>query len=741
MKRVILTAFFAFALIQNVFASTTKSQDTFFETDEIVYDKNTGVFTSVGYTDVNYNKNNLKTKTLEFNTNTNEISAKGSIDITNPDGTMTSENMVINTENNNATIGKTDVKFGENSYASSKSAEMVGKDEIVLHNVEYTACKEGLNNCGKTPTWKIGANKITHDTTDGSLVYTNALLYMFDVPVFYLPYLVSYTPQVKNKSGLLFPSFGTSSNLGYVAQIPVFFKINPYNDMTITPMFTSKKGTVLITEYRTNQDYFQSVTNASFKTAEDEGKKRWYLKTKNYFEINDVWRGIVNVERTSDDTYLRLYNFDSDNPWLSSQIGIEGAYNRSYLTANTYFYQDLRNLVDGYTPKVLPIIDYRRVSEPNSIGGYWNLNLNTSHIIKDYKSSGSTNETNFRTSSILKYSQPFKTDNGHLFDLTLGARGDLYILDDIHNTNEYGETGYYSGTKHRGELSADLMWKYPLYRSYNNRTEILQPVVQVITSNKQSGDPEIPNMDSKYMELETENLFSSDRFSGYDVFESGTRVNYGLNFIQNYNNNQKLSLFIGQNYNIDVPDDIYLENSGLANTKGASDIVASVTYSPSDLFRLKYKTRMDHENFRIYRNDVNFYVGPRALNLTINYVYLRNMFIEDDLPVRKDEINTYLSSQLTHNWRIFAGNRYDLYQNRDINIIGGVVYENDCFKFALNVINEFTRDRDYVGDKAVYFSLSFKTLGTVSSSFGVGSSSGSDSASASGAGENASISN
>ena len=223
------------------------------------------------------------------------------------------------------------------------------------------------------------------------------------------------------------------------------------------------------------------------------------------------------------------------------------------------------------------------------------------------------------------------------------------------------------------------------------------------------------------MELEVENLFSDDRFSGYDIFESGTRVNYGLNFVQNYDNNQNVSFFIGQNFNIDVPDDIYLENSGLKNSSGASDIVANLSYSPSPFLRLQYKTRMNNTDFKINRNDVNLYVGSRALNLTVNYVYLRNMYIEDELSVRKDEINTYLSSQLTNKWRVFVGNRYDLYQNRDINILGGIVYENDCFKFALNVINEFTRDRDYVGDKAVYFSLSFKTLGTVSSSFGLGS--------------------
>ena len=719
MKSLLLSILFTFLLSINVFADT-KKQDTFVETEEIIYDKNTGIFTSVGYTDIDYNENKLKTKTLEFDTNTNEIIAKGDIDVNNKDGKMTTEDMVINTKSENATIGKTDMSFGENSYVSSKSAEMITKDKIILHDVEYTACKEGLSGCGDSPTWKIGAKKIKHDTQDNSLTYSNALLYLFDVPIFYLPYLVSYTPQVKNKTGFLFPSFGTSSNLGYVAQVPFFVKINPYNDMTITPMFTSDKGTLFITEYRTNQDSFQSITNASFKSKyDDDEDKRWYLKTKNYFEINDVWRGIANIERASDNTYLRLYDFNSD-PWLSSQIGIEGSYNRSYLTANTYFYQDLRNLPNGYTPKVLPIIDYRRVSEPNSHGGYWDLNLNTAHIIKDYKNAGVKDETNFRTSSIIKYIQPFKTSGGHLFDLTLGARGDLYVLDDIHNTDDITGMAYYSGTKTRGEVSADLMWKYPLYRSYGNRTEILQPVVQFITSNKQSGDPEIPNMDSKYMELEVENLFSSDRFSGYDVFESGTRVNYGLNFIQHYDNNQKLSLFIGQNFNIDVPDDIYLENSGLKNDRGLSDIVADISYSPSDFFKLQYKTRMSNNNFRIHRNDVNLYIGPKALNLTVNYVYLRNMFIEDDLPVRKDEINAYLSSQLTNNWRIFAGNRYDLYENRDINIIGGVVYENDCFKFGLNVINEFTRDKDYVGDKAVYFSLTFKTLGTVSSSFGLG---------------------
>jgi lipopolysaccharide assembly outer membrane protein LptD (OstA) len=197
-------------------------------------------------------------------------------------------------------------------------------------------------------------------------------------------------------------------------------------------------------------------------------------------------------------------------------------------------------------------------------------------------------------------------------------------------------------------------------------------------------------------------------------------VNYGLKLAESYASGRSVSFFVGQNYNVDVPDDLYLDNSGLSGGSGFSDVVASVVFNPWDFMKVGYKARMSHETFRMNRNDLNLYLGRPALNLTVNYVYLRNMFVEDDLQVRKDEVNAYVKSQLTRFWSAYFGNRYDLYQDRDISIIGGLTYENDCFKFNLNVINEFTRDRDYTGNKAVALSLTFKTLGTVSTGFGLG---------------------
>ena len=226
MKQIIFYFLLIFLTSVNAFSQTT--EDTTFETSEVIYNKNTGVFTSVGYSDIKYKNNDLRTKTLEFDTNTKEILAKGNVNITNPTGNITTQNLIINTENENASIGKTNVSFGQNSYASSERAEMIDKNKVILHNVEYTACKEGLEGCGDTPTWKIGASKIKHDTQDGSLVYSNALIYLFDTPIFYLPYLINYAPHIKNKTGFLFPSFGTSSNLGY-------FKHSSKTTFVLTP--------------------------------------------------------------------------------------------------------------------------------------------------------------------------------------------------------------------------------------------------------------------------------------------------------------------------------------------------------------------------------------------------------------------------------------------------------------------------------------------------------------------------
>ena len=110
--------------------------DTLFETDAVIYDKNTGKFTTIGDVKIDYKDNKLLTKEMEYDTTTNEITAKGKVDITNTTSVMDTENLIINTKDETASLGAINVKFGENSYAKAENAIMKSQQEIVLKDVE-----------------------------------------------------------------------------------------------------------------------------------------------------------------------------------------------------------------------------------------------------------------------------------------------------------------------------------------------------------------------------------------------------------------------------------------------------------------------------------------------------------------------------------------------------------------------------------------------------------------------------
>jgi LPS-assembly protein len=224
-------------------------------------------------------------------------------------------------------------------------------------------------------------------------------------------------------------------------------------------------------------------------------------------------------------------------------------------------------------------------------------------------------------------------------------------------------------------------------------------------------------MDSKFMELDASNLFEEDRFAGYDVFESGARANYGIRYSRS--GSEKLSLFVGQNYNIDVPEDLYAEGSGLKNVSGLSDVVASVQYSPAPFFSINYKTRLEQETLAANRHDLSLGIGPPALRLDASYVYFKSMYIEDEDPIRKDEARFVLSSRLTGYLSANAWTRYDLEKSKTLSSGGSLVYGNNCLKFAVNLYEEFTADADYLGQRSISFTLALKTLGEVKSSFNI----------------------
>ena len=102
---------------------------------------------------------------------------------------INNENFKINTENKPRIFANT-VKMNEEVTTFEKS--------------NFTLCNYRKGD--KCPPWSIQSTKMLHDSKKKTIFYDNALIKVYNIPVFYSPKLSS-DPSVKRRSGFLFLLF------------------------------------------------------------------------------------------------------------------------------------------------------------------------------------------------------------------------------------------------------------------------------------------------------------------------------------------------------------------------------------------------------------------------------------------------------------------------------------------------------------------------------------------------------
>ena len=132
---------------------------------------------------------------------------------------MNDKNLKIN-ENNKPRIFANTLKIDGNKNLFEKSV--------------FTICDYREND--KCPPWEIRASKMMHDNEKKTIYYDNAIIKVYNIPIFYLPRLSHPDPSVERRSGFLPPSFSDTKNLGSGISAPYFFALR--DDINLT--FTSK---------------------------------------------------------------------------------------------------------------------------------------------------------------------------------------------------------------------------------------------------------------------------------------------------------------------------------------------------------------------------------------------------------------------------------------------------------------------------------------------------------------------
>ena len=117
----------------------------------------------------------------------------------------------------------------------------------------------------------IQAKEKLHDNEKKTIYYDNALIKIYDVPIFYFPKLSHPDPSVDRRSGFLVPTFHNTKNLGEGISVPYFFDISPDKNFTITNRLYVQESPLFLGEFH------QAFNNASLIA--DFGYTEGYKKT------------------------------------------------------------------------------------------------------------------------------------------------------------------------------------------------------------------------------------------------------------------------------------------------------------------------------------------------------------------------------------------------------------------------------------------------------------------------------
>lgn len=689
-------------------ATFPESGEVLMQADELSYDREKRVVTASGNVELAYGERVLLADRITYDETTGVVTADGNVALLDPQGDVAfADHLVLRNEMRDGVIDTLRVLLSDNSRLAGHSVVRSGGNITTLHRGVYSPCDICTKKGHTTPIWQIKAFRVVHNKQEQRIIYEDAFMEFFGVPVLYVPYFSHPDPTVKRQSGFLTPSIISSTELGQQIEVPYFWAISPDKDLTLIPRFTTKEGPVYQGEYRQQFESgrLTAFATGTWPTSQQSGTPgnndfRGSLFGDGEFEIDDHWSWGFRAELATDDTYLRRYDLSGTTD-LVNNLNATYVDGRNSFTADAYYFKGLLSTdSESTTPWVAPVLQYDYTFADQILGG--NVGLSANALILGR----STGPQSRRVSSTVRWDRRETSSTGFVQRLFGSLRGDVYSVEDVPNTAVPG-TEFDAQTIVRALPTIGSEWSYPLARSDGGMHQVIEPIVQLVYSPNVGNTVEIPNEDSISFEFDDTNLFSEDRFSGLDRWETGARANVGIRYSIFTPDGAQANALFGQSYRLE-------DNTSLAAETGlrseTSDYVGRIMLAPSNDFLAVYRFRIDDERLKVRRNEINLLGRHGPVSAEIGYAY----FAADQSISFQEREEVYLGSiiKLDEYWRLFGQTRQDLADNRTVRNRVGVGYEDECLNASLTFRQSFDRDRDIEPDSSLIFQISLKSLGS-----------------------------
>ncbi|KQT32445.1 organic solvent tolerance protein [Sphingomonas sp. Leaf412] len=682
------------------------------------------VVTATGDVRMSRRGDRLRADTVTWNRKTGRVLATGNVAVTNPQGDVAYGDSIDLTDSlRDGVVDNMLVVLERGGRLAAVKGTREEDGTVRLDRAAYTPCAVAdADGCPKEPTWKITSVRVTYRPDRERVYFERPRVHLFGLaspalPSFSLPTTAS------NDTGLLTPSIGLSRVNGVELVLPINIALSPDKSLVVAPHIFSGELPMLEARYaqRTELGAFAVRGYAtSSRRSEDlstgfasatEHAFRGYIDGVGRFQLDPNWSMSGSLRLVSDRTFLRRYDISREDR-LRTNLSIERIDRDSYLSIAGWAVQTMRvGERQGLQPVALPEIDYRRRVADTVLGGTLNLQLNTLAI---GRKEGQDTQRAFASG---RWDLRGVTSGGQEVILTAFARADVYNAENTGATNivSYRGTEGFS-TRAIGAVAADVKW--PLIGEAFGGVQRFTPRVQVVASPR-IANLRVPNEDSRAVDLEDTNLFSLNRFPGYDRWEDSSRVTYGADWALDLPG-VAITSNIGQSYRLDSRPSILPNGTGLSDS--FSDIVGRTTVRVADFVSFIHRYRLDKDDLAIRRNEVDATVGSRATYGTIGYLRLnRDITSLEDLQDR-EEVRLGGRAAFARYWSVWGSAIIDL-TDKSEDVLStsdgftplrhrlGIAYGDDCIDLGLTWRRDYRSTGDARRGNAYLFTLSLKNIG------------------------------
>jgi hypothetical protein len=235
----------------------------------------------IGNARAKYGNVRVEAETLLFDAGTKEIEARGYPVLYDGEQEIYGDAMRYEIETGYGEImnGRTRVEKG---WFEGKYTRKVGRKTLEIEEGTFTTCD-------RTPPHYFFAARRMKVYEDDMVISEPVLMYVGDVPVFFMPYW--FFPIKKGRqSGFLLPKVGTDRNEGkYVKELAYFQVLNDYSDLLISGDFMENRGLRTTAEgVYIVKPYLEGKVVSSYIDEMYTGRKRWRLEANH--RQNMGWR-------------------------------------------------------------------------------------------------------------------------------------------------------------------------------------------------------------------------------------------------------------------------------------------------------------------------------------------------------------------------------------------------------------------------------------------------------------------